>query len=440
MYLSEIAEITKGKLINLKKDKKVKKFVIDSRKAEQGSFFVPLKGENADGHQFIDNSIEKGAVGYFSELPLKISNGVLVENNLNALTEIGKHKRNQLSKVIGITGTTGKTTTKELLKLVLSQFYSVYGTEGNYNNEIGVPLTLSNIPENAEVGVFELGASKKGDIERLSSIVEQDISVLTTVGHGHNEKFGSFKDIVEGKGEIFLQHEFAVLPEFFLPYYEGLLIDYITFGNTEDSDIKILDVKITDEGTEGIIKYKKDQIKLKIPVFHKGIFENIAAVSGVLYGLDLNPISSLKVIEENFEGIEGRVKNFKKGKFTIIDDTYNANPVSVKNAIHTLNQLKGSKILVLGDMLELGEYSKELHREIGKEILNTNIQNVFLYGNDVKEIYQILNGKRNVKLFENKNEISDEILKLSDGTQTFTWVKGSRSMKMEEVVKNLLEG
>jgi len=148
----------------------------------------------------------------------------------------------------------------------------------------------------------------------------------------------------------------------------------------------------------------------------------------------------LKIIEESFEGVEGRVKNFKKGKITIIDDTYNANPVSVKNAIHTLNQLKGNKVLVLGDMLELGEYSKELHREIGNEILNTDIQNIFLHGNDVREIYQVLNGKRNVKLFENKDEISSEILKLSNGTQTFTWVKGSRSMKMEEVVKNLLEG
>ncbi len=440
MYLSEIAEITNGKLINLKRDKKVKRFVIDSRKVNNNSFFVPLKGQNTDGHQFIENSIERGAVGYFSEKPLKNQNGILVENNLKALTEIGKYKREKLSKVIGITGTSGKTTTKELLKLVLSQYFNVYGTEGNYNNEIGVPLTLSNIPENAEIGVFELGASKKGDIEKLSSIVKQDIAVLTTVGHGHSEKFGSFKDIVEGKGEIFLNHQFAVLPEFFLPYYEGLLFDYITFGTTEDADIKILDVEITNEGTKGIIKYKKEQIKLKIPVYHKSIFENIAAVSGVLYGLDINPISSLKIIEENFEGIEGRIKNFKIGKVTIIDDTYNANPISVKNAIYTLNQLQGNKILILGDMLELGEFSKELHREIGKEILNTDIQNIFLYGTEVKEIYDFLKEKRNVKLFEDKGKMCDEIQTLLNGTLSFVWIKGSRSMKMEEVVENLLEG
>ncbi len=440
MYLSEIAEITKGKLVNLQRDRKVKKFVIDSRKIEEGSFFVPLKGQNFDGHQFIEDSLKKGAVGYFSEFPQKNKNGILVNNSLEALKEVGIYKRNQLSKAIGITGTSGKTTTKELLKLVLSQFFSVYGTEGNYNNEIGVPLTLSNIPEKTEIGIFELGASKKGDIKNLSSIVKQDISVLTTVGHGHSEKFGSFKDILEGKGEIFLQQEFSVLPEFFLPYYEGMLFDYITFGETSDADIQILDVVISDLGTEGTIKYKKDKIRLKIPVYHKSIFENIGAVSGVLYGLDLDPIKSLKILEEKFQGIEGRVKNIKNGNLTIIDDTYNANPISVKNAVYTLNQLNGNKILVLGDMLELGEYSKKLHRDIGKEILNTKIENVFLYGEEVKEIYEVLREKKNVKIFESKNKLSDEISKLSKTDKCFVWIKGSRSMKMEEVVKNLLEG
>ncbi len=440
MYLSEIAEITKGKIINLQKDKRVNKFVIDSRKVKEGDFFVPLKGQNFDGHQFIEESLRKGAYGYFSEIPIKVENGILVNNSLEALKEIGRFKRSKLSKVVGITGTSGKTTTKELLKLVLSQFFSVYGTEGNYNNEIGVPLTLSNIPDNTEIGVFELGASKKGDIKELSSIVKQDISVLTAVGHGHNEKFGTFKDIVEGKGEIFLQHKFAVLPEFFLPYYEGMLIDYLTFGETHDADIQILDVVITDEGTEGVIKYKKDKIKLRIPVYHKTIFHNIAAVSGVLYGLDINPISSLRIIEESFQGIEGRVRNIKKGKLTIIDDTYNANPISVKNAVATLDQLKGNKILVLGDMLELGQFSKKLHREVGQEIINTDIENIFLYGDEVKEIHNLLKGKKNVKLFDNKKEIAEEIIKLNGTDKTFVWVKGSRSMKMEEVIKIILEG
>ena len=440
MYLTEIAEIVGGKLVSLERDIKVKEFIIDSRKAKEGTFFVPLKGTNHDGHEFISNAVEKGATGYFSERTSNIPNGILVENNLKALTEVGKFKRKKLSKVIGITGTTGKTTTKELLKLVLSENFNVYGTEGNYNNEIGVPLTLSNIPENTEIGVFELGASKKGNIKNLSSIVKQDIAVLTNVGHGHNEKFGSFKDIVEGKGEIFLNHQFAVLPEFLLPYYESYVFDYVTFGYETDSDIQILDVKITENGTEGIIKYKKDQIKLKIPVFHKNIFENIAAVSGVLIGLGLNPISPLKIIEERFKGIEGRVKHFKKDNLTIIDDSYNANPVSVKNAIHTLNQLKGNKILVLGDMLELGNYSQELHREVGREILKTDIKNVFLYGKEVKEIFDILKGKKDVKLFENKNDISEEIKNNLNGNSSFIWIKGSRSMKMEDIVNNLLEG
>ncbi len=218
MDIKDIAKITSGRLINPEQTQKIEKFIIDSRKAQKGTFFVPLKGKNTDGHNFIKNALEKGSVGYFSEKEVSFSNGILVNNTLDALTKVGKYKRKSLQKAVGITGTAGKTTTKELLKLVLSQFFKTYGTEGNYNNQIGLPLTLSNIPENTEIGVFELGANKKGDISDLVNILEPDITVLTTVGDAHNEGFGTFKDIVEAKGEIFNTGEFAVLPEFFLPY------------------------------------------------------------------------------------------------------------------------------------------------------------------------------------------------------------------------------
>ncbi len=437
MDIKDIAKITNGRLINPEQPQKIEKFIIDSRKAQKETFFVPLKGENTDGHNFIQNALENGSVGYFSEKEVSFPNGILVDNTLDALTKVGKYKRNNLQKAVGITGTAGKTTTKELLKLVLSQFFKTYGTEGNYNNHIGLPLTLSNIPENTEIGVFELGANKKGDISELVNILEPDITVLTTVGDAHNEGFGTFKDIVEAKGEIFDTGEFAVLPEFFLPYYESKLINYITFGTESDADIQISDVKITDIGIKGTIKYKKEKIILEIPTFNKAIFHNIGAVAGVLYALGLDPLKPLKILED-FKEIEGRFKTINKGNLTIIDDTYNSNPLSLKNLIDVLNAFKEKKVIVIGDMLELGQHSEKLHREIGQYLLSSNIDKIYLYGDEVKFIKDVIGNKKDLKHFPSKKELSKDLLKEIKNENAVIGIKGSRGMKMEDVVNHLL--
>jgi UDP-N-acetylmuramyl pentapeptide synthase len=203
MDLVQLKKIVNGEFLNLVENKKINRFEIDSRRVKEGDFFIPLKGQNADGHQYIEDAIEKGAVGYFSEKPLNFKNGILVKDTYQALVEVGKHKRNQVRVVIGITGTSGKTSTKELMNFVLSNLASTYATQGNYNNEIGVPLTLANIPQDTDFAIIEMGAGKVGDIDYLGKIVNQDISVLVSVGHGHVGKFGSFENVIKGKGEIF---------------------------------------------------------------------------------------------------------------------------------------------------------------------------------------------------------------------------------------------
>jgi len=431
MDLVQLKKIVNGEFLNLKENKKINRFEIDSRRLKEVDFFIPLKGQNADGHQYIEDAIEKGAVGYFSEKPLDFRNGILVKDTYQALIEVGKYKRNQVRAVIGITGTSGKTSTKELVNFVLSNLSSTYATQGNYNNEIGVPLTLANIPENIDFAIIEMGAGKVGDIDYLGKIVNQDISVLVSVGHGHAGKFGSLENVIKGKGEIFNYGNYSVLPSELKKFYDPK--NPITYG--EDGDIEIRDVKIVKDGTAGVIKYKNDKIELKIPVYNIGVFKNIGAVAGVLYHLGYDPIKNLEVLKD-FKLSSQRGEIIKIGDFTIIDDSYNANPLSVKNAIDILNSMEGFKIFVLGDMLELGEYSQELHREIGKLLNASFIDYIMLYGNETKYIFEEVNDKSRVKHFDNKEGIVDDILKFSD-LRPVVLVKGSRGMKMEDVILKL---
>jgi UDP-N-acetylmuramoyl-tripeptide--D-alanyl-D-alanine ligase len=431
MDLVQLKKTVNGEFLNLIENKKINRFEIDSRRVKEGDFFIPLKGQNADGHQYIEDAIEKGVVGYFSEKPLNFKNGILVKDTYQALVEVGKYKRNQVKAVIGITGTSGKTSTKELMNFVLSNLSSTYATQGNYNNEIGVPLTLANIPENIDFAIIEMGAGKVGDIDYLGKILNQDISVLVSVGYGHVGKFGSFENVIKGKGEIFNYGDYSVLPSELKKIYNPK--NPITYG--EDGDIEIRDIKIVKDGTVGVIKYKNDKIGLKIPVYNIGVFKNIGAVAGVLYHLGYDPIKNLEILKD-FKSSSQRGEIIKIGNFTIIDDSYNANPLSVKNAIDVLNSMEGFKIFVLGDMLELGEYSQELHREIGKLLNASYIDYIMLYGNETKYVFEEVNDKSRVKHFDNKDDIAENILKFSD-LRSVVLVKGSRGMKMEDVILKL---
>ena len=439
MKIKEVVSITAGKPINLvNPEEKIVKFVIDSRKSGKGTFFVPLKGSNVDGHDYIQDAVNKGAVGYFSSKETSFRNGIYVNNTLEALTEVGKYKRKYLRKAIGVTGTSGKTTTKEIISFLLSQQFRVYATEGNYNNEIGHPLTLANIPENTENGIFELGASKKGDIKRLINISQPEIRVLTSVGYGHVEGFGSFEGVIEGKGEIFEDGEISILPDKLFNYYRKKLSKFILFGSSEEADIKISDVKVTTSGTEGRIKYKSDEIYLRIPVYNEAVFYNIAAASAVLYAVDINPIENLKILE-NFLLPEGRGKVLKKGNITIIDDSYNANPLSVTNAVRTLNKIPGYRVLILGDMLELGKYSKKLHRDIGEKILETDIDLVLLYGKEMRYTFEVIKDRKVSYYFEDKHSLFLKLMEKIMDKETVLLVKGSRGMRMEEIIQKVLQ-
>lgn len=433
MKFSQLAQILNAEFINLKQDFDISEFVIDSRKAVKGSLFIPLKGTR-DGHDFIEDALKNGAGGYLTEKKLPSANGILVKDTYQALTQIAKHKRRFVDTVIGITGSSGKTSTKELLHHTLKQIFNTYSTQGNLNNEIGVPLTVANIPENTQVAIVEKGAAKKDDIAYLMDISKPEIGVLTSLAEAHIERFGSFENIVHTKGQIFDGVKFGVVPSQIKHYYEHKNIKFITCG--KDGEIKLSDIKVVEDGTEGVISYKSDSIKIKIPIYNIGVFKNIGLVAGVLYALDLNPIKHLEVLE-SFKGFEGRGDLKKIGRYLVIDESYNANPLSVKNSIDSFEKLKGYKVYALGDMLELGARSKELHIEVAKKFESSNIDLILLFGEETRYIYEYLKDKKPVFHYDDKQKIAQHINSLQEEDIKIT-IKGSRGMKMEEII-NLLK-
>ncbi len=432
MKLSQIAKITKAKA-NIKKDKFIKKFVIDSRQIQKDDFFVPLKGSKFDGHQFIEEALKNGASGSFSSKDINLENVLIVKDTLQALTDVAKYKKNLIQTKIAITGTAGKTTTKELLSFALSKFFDIYYTKGNYNNQIGLPLTLANIDKEYKYGIFELGASKKGDIEYLSNILEQDIAIITNVGYGHIAGYKNFDELLNEKLNISKPAQITIINENLKDYVNK---KSLIFGYNDFCNVQILETNLNNDGTYGKVKLDNKIFEIHFPFFNLKIIENASIVFLIfkLLGLD---IYKLPEIFKQFEPLKGRGNIEKIGNLTIIDDTYNANPNSVKNAIQTLNKLQGEKILVLGDMLELGEFSKEKHKEIGEYILKTTINKVYLYGEEVKYMYEVLKDKKQVKILE-KEKICEELKNLNENH--FVLIKGSRSMKMEEIIECLKGG
>lgn len=433
MKLSQLAQALNAEVLNFKNDFEISGFVIDSRKATKDSLFVPLKGTR-DGHDFVEDAIKNGAGGYLTEKSLPFPNGVLVKDTYQALVQIGKHKRRQVDTVIGITGSSGKTSTKELLHFTLKHLFSTYATQGNLNNEIGVPLTLANIPAGTQVAVIEKGAAKKDDIAYLMEMSNPEIGVLTSLGEAHIERFGSFENIIHTKGQIFDGVRFGVLPSEIKHHYTHKNTRFITCG--EDGEIKLSNIRVVEDGTEGEISYKSDRITLKIPIYNIGVFKNIGLVAGVLYALDLDPVKHLEVLRD-FKGFDGRGDIKKAGRFLVIDESYNANPLSVKNSIHSFEKLSGYKVYVLGDMLELGQHSRELHLDVAKVFERSNIDLILLYGQETKHIYDYLKDKKPVFHYDDKQKIAGHINSLQQENIKIT-IKGSRSMKMEEIIPLLV--
>lgn len=363
--------------------------VIDSRKVEEGNLFVPIKGARVDGHDFIPQVFEKGALLVLSEKELPEGTGpyILVESTQEALKQLAAYYRNVLKiRVVGVTGSVGKTSTKEMIASVLSQKYNVLKTEGNYNNEIGLPLTVFRLREGHKVAVLELGISHFGDMKPLGEIARPDICVITTIAECHLENLGDRDGVLKEKTDIFTYMKpggVAVLngdDDKLATVKEAGGRAPVFYGKGRGRQVRGENIHPKGiEGTDCDIVMGSDVINVHIGIPGEHMVYNAmaAAAVGRLLGL------STEEIKEGINKagtIAGRCNIIHRAGITVIDDCYNANPHSMRAAIDLLSQAEGRKVAVLGDMFELGAEEYELHYNVGKYAAEKGIDYLLCVG------------------------------------------------------------
>lgn len=354
----------------------------DSRKAEKGSLFVAIPGERVDGHDFISSVFEKGAIAVISERKLENPAGpyIQVASSLEAVKGIAEYYRQQLDiKVVGITGSVGKTSTKEVIASVLSQKYNVLKTLGNFNNELGLPLTVFRLREEHQVAVLEMGINHFGEMHRLAKVARPDICVITNIGQCHLEYLKDRDGILRAKSEIFdfLKEDGRIIlngdDDKLAQVEEVKGIRPIFFGI--ESGRSIYADKIENCGLKGVhctihVDDESEEVLIPIPGYHMVLNALAAAAVGKQLGLT---VKEIKAGIEKLESVNGRFHIIDNGSLQIIDDCYNANPVSMKASLDVLQDAEGRKVAILGDMGELGEDESRMHAEVGRHASGNNI-------------------------------------------------------------------
>jgi len=432
---------------------------INTKSIKKNDLFFAIKGKKTDGHLFVKDAIKKGAIrSVVSQKIKKIPKNkiIKVNNTLSSLNNFARVVReNTEAKIIGITGSVGKTTLKNLIGFVLKKYGLVYQSPLSYNNKFGVPISLSNLEKNTDYGVFEIGMDKKGEINNLSRIVKPEIAIITNISEAHIKNFSSLKDIAKAKAEIINNISVGgslILnkDEKFFNFFSKLAIkrkiNIISFSSNKKADVSLLRIK----------KIKK-QYRLKIFIKNKFFYfytkhatdnfiSNILACISVLFSLNLD-FHKMKRKFNNFSIPDGRgdiriVKKFNK-RFKFIDESYNANPLSMSSAIKNMNQYTKKsnikKFVLLGDMLELGRKSKKLHKEISPLINKSDIDKVFVYGKYIRETFNFLSKNKKGKVFNSLKEASDHFSKILHNNDLLM-VKGSNATGLNQFSKNIKKG
>lgn len=452
--LAEIAGMSGGTLMTGSPASAISSISSDSRDIDLDSLFVPLVGERFDGHDFIRNLCEEKKTAAFLTMKKEYAS-IAEENNIGAvlcadtLTALGSiaaaHRRRMSPCIVGITGTNGKTTTKELVYAFLKEHAGALRSEKNYNNEIGVPFTLLGLRKEHRLAVIEMGMNHSGELQRLSAIVRPDIAVITNVGEGHLEFLGSVENVAYAKAEImtgmtpgsviFLNRDSECFELLFEQARKSDL-HVKSFGLTGKADYYPQEYHLSEHDIEMI--FRGERIKAPLYGLHN-VYNILAALAVALeIGIAMPVIvDSIK----NFDDVGGRSSIIDRG-YIIIDDTYNANPLSTRYALKSAAQIfkNRKKIAVLSDMKELGKHAESFHREIGKEVALSGFDVLCLWGS-FAEVYRdgaVRGGMaaESVHLFDDKKEMMS-FLKKNLTTDDIVLVKGSRSMGMEEVVRDI---
>ena len=449
MTLTKIAEAVNGKLVLAQgsealKDREIMGVVNDNRKVEKDFLFVPMVGARVDGHDFIQDAFSKGALASLSERELEGVTGpyIIVEDTKVALKQIATAYRMELSiPVIGVIGSVGKTSTKEMLASVLGVKFNVLKTEGNFNNEIGLPLTICRITDEHQVAVVEMGISDFGEMHRLGDIAKPDMVVMTNIGQCHLEFLKTRDGILKAKTEVF--EHMAPNGVVILNGDDDKLVNADTLGRKKVfygmNGQEFSGSNVSAEGvsaTKATLNIAGTEFAVTIPLpgSHNVMNALAAAAAGRELGLT---IEEIKKGIENAGTIAGRNNVITIRDITIIDDCYNANPVSMKASIQVLGKAPGRTIAVLGDMGELGDDERALHYEIGQSLEENHIGYVFTVGSLSEEINSSLKQKNSSCMahhYRNVEDMLSDLLPIIRGGDTIL-VKASHFMNFSTVVE-----
>lgn len=419
---------------------------IDTRKIEPNQLFIAIPGEQVDGHDFIEEARKKGAsaalVNRFveSELPqIKVNDTIL------AMGKLGAAWRHQFNlPIVAVTGSNGKTTLKNMIASILiaacgNDKTHVLATKGTLNNHLGLPLTLAELNHTHRYGVIEMGMNHFGEIEYLTQLTQPDVALITNAAAAHLEGVGDLAGVARAKGEIFLglsPKGTAILnrDDHFFSYWQELVgkRTIISFGLHDEANVTL----VSQQNDTTIINTPQGQIDIRLPLLGQHNIVNMLAATAAACALNI-PLSAIKKGLETIAPAPGRLQLHKlKNGVNLIDDTYNANPFSLQAAVDTLAHFTGKKILVLGDMKELGEQTTTLHHDAGKKIRAAGIDYLFTYGELSAHTAQAFG--EGAYHFNTQDKLITAVKPLLYN-QTTVLVKGSRSMRMEKIVHQLSE-
>ena len=443
MKVYEIVEATQGILVSGNKDDEINFFSQDSRQMKNGGMYIPLKGERFDGHNFIESAFQTGAQAIISEKDVKYEDKIVikVKDTYQALKDMASYLRNHRPvKVVGVTGSVGKTSTRDMVYSVVKQKYKTLKTEGNYNNEIGLPLTILRYHDE-EVLVLEMGMNHLQEMSRLSMIARPDIACITNVGTAHIGELGSRENILKAKLEItdgmkegstlIINQDNDMLQTVELPH-----LNVVRVGKGKEASIQASHIILEETKSSFEVEYQGKKEIIEVPVQGEHNISNalIAIAVGIALNISLEDIK--KGIQE-FKLTKNRMDILEKNHKTVIDGTYNASVDSMKSSIDVLANYKKRKVAILADMLELGDYSQQLHEEVGNYVATKEIDVLICIGKEAKYMYQKAKEKmKNVYYFTSNQEVIeqlDQFLKNDD----VVLVKGSHSMNLKEIVEKI---
>ena len=450
LTLENIAKVCGGVYVGSpeKKEQEVQGIVTDSRKVEEGFLFVPIKGARVDAHDFIDGVMEKGALCTLTERELgeKSFPYIKVNSSLQAVKDIAEFYLKQLSiPVVGITGSVGKTSTKEMIAAVLEEKHNVLKTKGNFNNELGVPLTVFGLRPDHEIAVLEMGISDFGEMHRLAKIARPDTCVITNIGLCHLEFLKSRDGILKAKTEIFdfLESDGHVIlngdDDKLITVRDVKGIKPLFFG--VDNHQGVWADEIESKGLKGIscqIHAGEESFKVLIPIPGRHMVYNALAGTavGLTYGMNMEEI---KKGIESLQSLSGRFHIIETGNRTIVDDCYNANPVSMKASLDVLQDALGRRVAILGDMGELGKEEVEMHREVGVYAAARDIDKIICVGElagDMAEAARLAAPTKDIVHFAEKESLLEALPEMIRDGDTIL-VKASHFMEFEKVVEML---